>query len=179
MYALVQQQQQRRRQQQQQEQEEQQEQQPSPYWHPQPAVPPIIATPTFHNNSALAAHSPMARYQSSLHAHAHAHAEALNRHPWNAHPPAAPAPSLPLHRQPAPSPAIVRLLTCFPLHNVRLLSLFSESLASFPTSTSAPVHKASAGLAPASECPDSYPHLGSRRTIDSSTSYGRSEQDPT
>lgn len=111
MYALLQQQQQRRRQQEQQEREEQQEQQPSPYWHPQPAVPPITATPTFHNNSALAAHSPMARYQSSL--HAHAHAEALNRHPWNTHPPATPAPSLPLHRQPAPSPAIVRLLTAF------------------------------------------------------------------
>ena len=115
MYAFVQQQQQRRRQQEelQQQQQQQPQPQPSPYWSPQPAVPPVPVTvlPTFHNNSALAAHSPMARYQSSL--HAHAHAEALNRHPWSVNPSSAtasPAPSL--HRQPAPSsPAMVRLFT--------------------------------------------------------------------
>jgi hypothetical protein len=94
MYAFVQQQQQQQRRLQRQEEQHQHPpyqqppppQQASPFWHPQPAVPP---TPTFHNNSALAAHSPMARYQASL------HAEALHRHPWSAHPPATPAPSLP------------------------------------------------------------------------------------
>ena len=112
MYAYVQQQQEQQRRQQQQQQQEQQ--QPSPYWRPQPAVPAVPsvppaarsypATPTFHNNSALAAHSPMARFQASQ------HAQGLFGHPWSAHPPATPAPSLPpsLHRQRAPSPAMVR-----------------------------------------------------------------------
>jgi hypothetical protein len=134
MYAYVQQQQQQRQQQQQQRQRQYHAHHhhapPSPYWHPQtpqtpqPAIAasPYPATPTtLHTISALAAHSPMARLQSTQ----HAQGQGLYSHPWSAHLPASPAHSLLHHpppRQP-PQPASPFMVRAPPLLLALLLSM--------------------------------------------------------